>query len=440
MIVVILAGGGGERLWPFSRLDYPKQFLHFGDDLSFLQKTAVRFQKSKIANAVLISTNQNFANLVRKQLEKIDQNLCKNIIVEPCRRNTAPALMLCIRYILEKMKEDSNQPVLFLPSDHILEPEAEFLQKLEKVEPLIKDGSILAFGIHPDKPETGYGYIQLGSKLNKYFRNVQAFVEKPDKETAIRYVRSGNYLWNSGMFAFTGQTFLHEIKIHSPEFFMLSQTYSSTLSNYAKMPNISIDYALMEKTKNIVVCPLQLDWSDIGSWDSVYDVLEKDENQNVKRGNVIDIDTKNSLIIGQKRLISTIGLDDVLIVETNDVIFMAKKGESQKVKGLIQAMQARVAQPADFQSERIGKNQDYEIDILRFSEDKRDQISFPASTVWMLLKGTIQVHSQDETTVPEYSTISFERQKEVDFTVSKDSEILQLSFLASAEKTPANHF
>ena len=356
MIVVILAGGGGSRLWPFSRVDYPKQFLHFGDDLSFLQKTALRFYKSNIVDEILISTNKQYADLVSTQLNEIDPSLSKHLVIEPCQRNTAPALALCVRYILDELKADQDSPILILPSDHILDPESEFLLQLEKVESNVKKGSILTFGIRPNKPETGYGYIQLGKNYEKSLYEVRSFVEKPDKKRAEEYVSSKDYLWNSGMFAFTTRSFLQELKIYAPEIYELSQSLLDLEKSYLQMPDISIDYALMEKTKNLSVCSLDLAWSDVGSWDSVYEILDKDENQNVKLGDVVDIDTSNSLIFADKRLISTIGLKDMLIVETKDAIFLAKKGESQRVKSLIKKLQGQASKRGKKESYLVDKN------------------------------------------------------------------------------------
>ncbi|HSW73042.1 MAG TPA: mannose-1-phosphate guanylyltransferase [Chlamydiales bacterium] len=326
MQVVILAGGGGTRLWPLSKKSFPKQFMHFGDGKSLLQKTVIRFLEAPFVEEILISTNALYAPLVETQISKIDpQKKCK-LLIEPASKNTAGAICLAIKEI------GKNCPILISPADHFLEPPSTFYAAIEKVIPILNQNKIITFGIKPIRPETGYGYIKLGKKTKDGLFEVSSFVEKPPIDKALRFLQSQKYLWNSGMFAFTTETFWKEMQEHAPEIV-------KGLSNFSDLPNISIDYALMEKTKNIVVLPLDISWSDIGSWDRVYDLLEKDENQNVTSGNVIALDTKNSLILGGKKLISTIGLEDILIVETDDALFIAKKGHSEKVRRIIEQME-----------------------------------------------------------------------------------------------------
>jgi mannose-1-phosphate guanylyltransferase / mannose-6-phosphate isomerase len=342
MKVVILAGGGGSRLWPFSRLDYPKQFLVFKDQESLLQKSVKRFVNSNFIEKILVVTQAHYAHLVEKQLGKIDPDGKIRILVEPYRKNTAPAISLAVRYIQEKLGSSPHSPILVLPSDHLISPEEVFLSYLEKVKEKNIQDKIITFGILPNRPETGYGYIQAGKKKNGLFHEVKKFIEKPDSKTANQYLVEGNYYWNAGIFFFTPNIYWKELQQHAPEIYAIAkESYLGLFHRFDQMPDISIDYALMEKTKNLLLCPLPVSWSDVGCWDSVYDVLEKDHNSNVKIGNVVDIDTKNSLIMGGKKLISTIGLEDVLIVETPDALFMAKKGESQKVKKLIEELQKR---------------------------------------------------------------------------------------------------
>jgi mannose-1-phosphate guanylyltransferase / mannose-6-phosphate isomerase len=342
MKVVILAGGGGTRLWPFSRLDYPKQFLVFKDQESLLQKSVKRFVDLSFVEKIIVVTQAHYAHLVEKQLAKIDPDGKIRILVEPYRKNTAPAISLAVRYIEEKLGASSDSPILILPSDHLISPEDVFLSYLMKVKEKRVQDKIVTFGIFPNRPETGYGYIQAGKKKNALFHEVKRFVEKPDLEKAKQYLFEGNYYWNAGIFFFTPNVYWQELQRHAPEIYTIArESYLELFHRFDQMPDISIDYALMEKTHNLLLCPLPVSWSDVGCWDSVYDVLEKDHNANVKVGNVVDIDTKNSLIMGGKKLISTIGLEDVLIVETPDALFMAKKGESQKVKKLIEELQKR---------------------------------------------------------------------------------------------------
>jgi mannose-1-phosphate guanylyltransferase / mannose-6-phosphate isomerase len=347
MKVVILAGGGGTRLWPYSREGYPKQFLVFEDQESLLQKSVKRFVDCEFVEMILVVTHARYAHFVEKQLAQIDPDRKIRTIVEPYRKNTAPAITLAVRYIEEKLGDKSDTPILVLPSDHLIRPKEVFLSFLEKVkEKRIKD-KIIVFGIVPTRPDTGYGYIQAVKKKNALLFEVTKFVEKPELEKAKQYLLDGNTYWNAGIFFFTPQVFWEEMAVHAPQIFEHSRgNYLDLFRKFDQMPDISIDYALMEKTKKILLCPLPVSWSDVGCWDNLYDVLDKDDNRNVKIGNIVDIDTTNSLIIGGKKLISTIGLQDVLIVETPEALFMAKKGESQKVKKLIEELQRRGAKKA----------------------------------------------------------------------------------------------
>lgn len=339
MHAIILAGGGGTRLWPLSRDDFPKQFLSFDGKGSLLQKTVQRIYCSKLIDKIIVVTNAHHEALVVKQLASIDINQKVHILVEPCRRNTAPAIALAIKFLQENLNVPFNASILVLPSDHLIDPEPVFIKYIEHATQIIKINWIVAFGIQPTKPETGYGYIQKGSKLDAYTYRVKHFIEKPDSMRAQSYLASGDYFWNAGVFAFSIEIFWRELKKHAFDIFVLMQERLEEIKKkYDLFPNVSIDYSLMEKTDQMAMCPLPISWSDVGSWDSIYDFMDKDQNQNVKIGNVLDIDTKNSLIFGGKRLISTIGLEDVLIVETDDVIFISKKGESQRVKSIVQEL------------------------------------------------------------------------------------------------------
>ncbi len=347
MIAVILAGGSGTRLWPLSRKSFPKQFLRFDGNQTLLQRTIKRLLNTKRADHLITITNEEYQFLVKNQVGEIDKDLARNIILEPVARNTAPAIALAVEYAVDKLEGQSDEVLFISPSDHVISPEEEFREYLKKAEVLAKAGYIVTFGIKPYKPETGYGYIKIDSETISYGDTLKAFkvekfVEKPCLETALEYLKSGNYYWNSGMFAFSVRTILDELAKHAPAIHQnLNRNFENALSSFGQMPNISIDYAVMEKSERVVVLPLEIHWSDIGSWDSVYEILDKDENQNVKIGEILDMDTRNSLIIGNKRLISTIGLEDILIAETDDAILIAKKGEAQKVKDVVKELEIR---------------------------------------------------------------------------------------------------
>ena len=329
---LILAGGGGTRLWPLSRRNYPKQFLKISGDKSLLQQTAERLLKVMTLDDLVVVTNAKYKFYVKSDLPDI-----KHLIFEPVGRNTAPATALSVRYCLEKLDCSEDEVILMCPSDHVIRPDEKFAEYVELAEKIARKGYIVTFGVKPLRPEQGYGYIKAGKPASlhagKPFYEVEKFVEKPDIETARRYVDDGSYYWNSGMFAFSIKTMLDEMGKHSPEMKGLhTKGFEDMLSGFGHMPDISIDYAVMEKSDRVVVLPLELYWNDIGSWDSLYDVLDKDEERNVTQGDVLVIDTKGTLILGNKRQITTIGLDDCLIVETDDAILIAKKGSAQKVK------------------------------------------------------------------------------------------------------------
>lgn len=340
MKAIVLAGGGGTRLWPLSRENFPKQFLNFGSGLSLLQKTVERLSKASFIEEIVVATNVHHQSLVQLQMQKMEFSQKIKILVEPLRRNTAPAIGLAIKYLEAHCNGKPSDAIVVLPSDHLIEPEAIFLHSLEQMEELVREKNrIVTFGIRPTKPETGFGYIRIGKKFNSLTFEAARFVEKPDRKTAEKYFVDPHFYWNAGMFVFSIQTYWKQLKQHACFLSELFEgSYEESLARFDRMPDLSIDYALMEKSKEILVCPLAVSWSDVGSWDSVYDAMEKDHNQNVKIGHIYDIDTKNSLIIGGKKLISTIGLEDMLIIETEEALFITKKGESQRVKALVKEL------------------------------------------------------------------------------------------------------
>lgn len=337
---LILAGGSGTRLWPASRSDYPKQFLKIDGVDSLLQKTLKRNLKYVDAHEIFILTNSAYYHDVKRQAAEVDHKIEKNILLEPAKRNTGPAIALALKYAVDRLGAAPEEVVFVCPSDHVITPEEDFIAYLKKCEHLAKNGDIVTLGIFPSRPETGYGYIKrLKEKCPQGSHRVEKFIEKPNLTSAQEYLHSGDYLWNSGMFAFSIQTLLNEIQKNATDIFeCLRGGYEDVLANFSNMPDISIDYAVMEKADSVVVLPLHLTWSDVGSWDNVYDMLEKDDSQNAKVGQVVDIETKNCLILGGKRLITTIGLEDMLIIETDDVVLVSKRKESQKVKQLVEKL------------------------------------------------------------------------------------------------------
>ncbi|MDR2539226.1 MAG: NTP transferase domain-containing protein [Chlamydiales bacterium] len=340
MKAVVLAGGSGTRLWPYSNRKKPKQFLHFGEKRSLLQKTIERLIPIIDPKDILIITSQGYFHLVKTQVIEISLQLENQILIEPEQKNTAPAIALAICYLTSFLKISSQECVLICSSDHLISPQETFAHALMEAEKIAQKEKNVIFGVYPNKPETGYGYIKLGIQEQENIYHVDSFVEKPDFALAQKYLLSGQYLWNSGIFLFQIKTFIKELQKHCPEISMgISEGFREFVARFSELPNLSIDYALMEKSTNTKVMRLDLNWSDVGSWDSVYDFIEKDQHNNAKMGNVLDIDTKNCLIMGSKRLISTIGLEDLIIVETADALFVGKRKESQKVKSLVKELQ-----------------------------------------------------------------------------------------------------
>ena len=363
MKVVIIAGGSGTRLFPMSRKKYPKQFLKIADEKSLFQKTVERSLLTVNAEDLIIITNKDYQFHVKDQLSELFPSLTTrhhlpfNLILEPVGKNTAPAIALAARFALDILKIHEDEVLFIVPSDHFISPKDKFAEYMKRAESIAKEGYIVTFGVRPTKPETGYGYIEadiafpfniVGSTCYK----IKQFHEKPDLKTAEKYLVRGNYYWNSGIFGFTIKTILEELEKHAPEIYgkIENKTFDEILENFRSMPNISIDYAVMEKTNKAIVLPINIIWSDLGSWDAFYEVMRKDENGNVKFGNVIDIDTRDSLILANKRVVSTVGVEDLMIVETDDVLLVIRKGKGQKVREVVKKLKknSRLGYLTDF--------------------------------------------------------------------------------------------
>ena len=337
MYGIILAGGSGSRLWPLSRELYPKQLLNWNSNKSLLQKAYERL--IDCTDEIISITNTKHASAVRLQLNEYKND---NIILsEPVAKNTAPAIITATKYIMQKFNSD---PIIIVsPSDLLINDTEKFLLSIKAGEKLANQGYLVTFGIKPNYIETGYGYIKTSNKIDNGYK-VEKFVEKPDVEKARQYISDEKYFWNSGIFMFKGSVLFNEALKHAPKIVNISETFDFSKGNeipfieFDKMPNISIDYAIMEKSSNIAMIELQSDWKDLGSWQSIYDSSPKDKNGNVFSGHVLDENSKNSFVYSSSKLVATIGLEDTVIVETEDAILACKKNQTQNVKHIYETL------------------------------------------------------------------------------------------------------
>lgn len=345
ILPVIMAGGSGSRLWPLSRQLFPKQFLTLNGEHSMLQATALRLSGIE-HNAPVVICNEEHRFSVAEQFRTSNINN-SGIILEPVGRNTAPAIALAA---LNAVKNGDDPLLLVLAADHVIKNEDAFCQSVEKAKALAEQGKLVTFGIVPTAPETGYGYIQGGEAISDAFA-VNEFVEKPDLATAEQYLASGDYYWNSGMFMFKASVYLSELKMHRPDIFeACEKSIAHTEADidfirvdkaaFEACPDDSVDYAVMEKTSHAVVVPMDCGWSDVGSWSALWDIEDKDENGNALKGDVIAVNSTNSYVNAEEKLVAIVGLDDVVVVETKDAVLVAKKSEVQQVKKIVNQLKA----------------------------------------------------------------------------------------------------
>ncbi len=343
MTPIILSGGSGSRLWPLSRKLYPKQFLALTGERTLFQQTLQRLSIEGMQPPVLVA-NQEHRFIVLEQLEQIGQQ-SQMLLLEPFGRNTAPAVAMAA---LQLVAEGRDELMLVLPADHVLDDQQAFRQALALATVAAEKGEMVLFGVPADRPETGYGYIrgQADGTLPDGVSRVASFVEKPDAQRATEYVASGDYYWNSGMFLFRASRFLEELKHHDVDIYdtcLLALERSKRdgtqiaidPATFACCPDNSIDYAVMEKTTRACVVPLAAGWNDVGSWSSIWEVHDKDAAGNVTKGDVVVEDSRNCLIHGNGKLVSVLGLDDIVVVETKDAMMVAHKDRVQDVKKLV---------------------------------------------------------------------------------------------------------
>lgn len=333
MKIIILAGGGGTRLFPLSRDCYPKQFLHVIDNKSLLAQTIERFLGLVEAKDIIIVTNERYIFHVQAELKTINAQEA-HIITEPMGKNTAPAIALAQSYCQDVLQCDDDEILFVSPSDHLIKPIDVFQDLIRNAQDVAKD-NIVTLGIKPTKPEIGYGYIE-AEKNNNLAKKVISFKEKPDLATAKEYIASGNYYWNGGMFMFSIATMQAELTKYMPAIIDITQSgYQYAVDNFINMPDISIDYAVAEKSQKMMMIPMEnIYWNDIGSFDAIAEVLS-DKDKNVLKGDILAENCTDTMIIGDNRLIAGIDLENLMIIDTPDALLVAKKGESQKVKNIV---------------------------------------------------------------------------------------------------------
>lgn len=345
IVPVILSGGSGTRLWPLSRTGRPKQLLSLTHAETMLQLTARRVDDARRFAPPIVVANAVHADLIEEQLAAIGVTGF-SLILEPLARNTAPAIALAA------LAAAPDDLLLVMPSDHVIGDVAAFRAAIEASVPLVREGWLATFGIAPDLPETGYGYIQLGQGLAPGVHRAQRFVEKPDRATAEAYLASGDYVWNGGIFLFRADAYLAALEKHSPVMAEAARNAMGAARRegariypdraaFATSPSDSIDYAVMEKSDRVIVTPVTMGWSDVGSWDALHALGEKDDQGNHGHGEVLAIDTANCLIRTEGPLVAAVGVRDLIVIATGDAVLILPRGSSQEVKRAVEILKAQ---------------------------------------------------------------------------------------------------
>ncbi|GAB1620099.1 mannose-1-phosphate guanyltransferase [Agarivorans albus] len=420
LIPVIMAGGSGTRLWPLSRSLYPKQFLPLAGDNTMLQATLQRLTQLDTAEPVTIC-NEEHRFIVAEQLRNLGK--LGTIVLEPQGRNTAPAIALAADIAANRVEgevsfETADPLLLVLAADHVIQDEAAFIAAVEKAIPMAEAGKLVTFGIVPKTAHTGYGYIRRGEANGEGFV-VDQFIEKPDSDTAQAYLDSSEYYWNSGMFLFKASRYLEELREHHPN---IAEACEAALHGTTKdldfvrlnqeaflaCPDESVDYAVMEKTNDAVVVPLDAGWNDIGSWSALWEVNDKDAQGNATRGDCILHDTRNTLVHGEDRLVATVGLDDIVIVDTKDAVMVAHKDKVQEVKQIVAKLKAE--QRSEWQLHRevnrpwgkydsIDNGSRYQVKRITVNPGAKlsVQMHHHRAEHWIVVSGTASVTNDDKT-------------------------------------------
>lgn len=410
LMPVLLCGGAGTRLWPLSRQLYPKQFLNLADEqLSLLQQAHSRTAGLPELLATIVVCNEEHRFLVAEQLRQLGETEA-SIVLEPVGRNTAPAVTLAA---MDALLRTNEAVLLVLPADHVIRDVASFHAAVKSGLTLARDGFMVTFGIVPDEPETGFGYIQQGSELGSSAFRVTRFVEKPDRETAQAYLDSGDYFWNSGMFMFRADKFLEEIGKLAPDILDACRAaYEEAqddldfvrinLEHFKRCRSDSIDYAVMEKTSSAVVVPVDCGWSDVGSWTALWDIDEPDDAGNVCHGDVVVENSADCYLRAESRLLAAVGVENLVVVETADAVLVADADSAQDVKKLVEQLREddreefrvhrRVYRPWGSYETLINAER---FQVKRIIVNPRQQLSLQMhhhrAEHWIVVKGTARV-------------------------------------------------
>ncbi|MDP9413559.1 MAG: mannose-1-phosphate guanylyltransferase/mannose-6-phosphate isomerase [Pseudomonadota bacterium] len=343
----ILCGGTGSRLWPLSRAARPKQLLALLGDKTMLQMTVARTgDRTRFGPPIVVAGAQHAAE-IEHQIEEIGITPAA-LVLEPCARSTAPAIALAALLAAPDVQ------MLVMPSDHLIRDEAAFLRALDVATPAASEGALVTFGVTPERPETGYGYIRRGAALAPGVHRADAFIEKPKLSAAAALAGDGEHLWNAGIFLFRPDAFLHALEQHAPAVIEAARRALAAGSRtglrvapeaeaFASAPSISIDYAVMEKAEHVAVVPVDMGWSDVGCWDAIFELGEKDEGGNLSSGPVVAIDSRRCLIRSEGPNVVTLGVSDLLVLATGDAVLIVPRGQSQRVKEAVDALQARAS-------------------------------------------------------------------------------------------------
>jgi mannose-1-phosphate guanylyltransferase len=338
LYAVILAGGSGTRFWPLSRQANPKQFLKMMAERSLLQETLTRISSRVKSSNILIVTNKGHRGKILQQVKafKIPKH---NILLEPAGKNTAPAIAWAAAHIA---RHNKDAVMMVLPSDHLILNANAFVRYLDETVQLAEQNYLVTLGIVPTRPETGYGYLRVKSfqRLSKTVWKVEKFTEKPSLETAKRFIQTRNYLWNSGMFVWKVSVIIDAFEKHLPEISRAFSNYKGAVHKFwSRLPSISIDYGILEKSGNVATVPAKdMGWSDLGSWESLAEVRPKDKDGNTSRGSVIQLHCNNSLIFADHRLVAAVGLKDLIVVDTPDALLICRKDQSQHVRNVVESL------------------------------------------------------------------------------------------------------